>query len=43
MSDNTLVIRDRLEDILESIGLILEWSKGRASVNQRYHGKLFMG
>lgn len=33
MSDNQLTIRDRLEDILESICLIQEWSKGRTSVN----------
>lgn len=33
MSDNTLAIRDRLEDILESIGLIQEWSIGRTTVN----------
>ena len=33
MSDNTLAIRDRLEDILESIGLIQEWSIDRITVN----------
>ena len=33
MSDNQSTIRDRLEDILESICLIQEWSKGRTSVN----------
>ena len=33
MSDNTLAIRDRLEDILESIGLIQEWSIDRTTVN----------
>ena len=33
MSDNQLTIRDRLEDILESIELIQEWSKGRTTVN----------
>lgn len=33
MSENQLTIRDRLEDILESINLIEEWSKGRKSVN----------
>ena len=33
MSDNQLTIRDRLEDILDSINLIQEWSEGRASVN----------
>ena len=27
MFDNQLTIRDRLEDILESINLIQEWSK----------------
>ena len=43
MSDNTLAIRDRLEDILEPIGLIQEWSKGRASVNRKYLGKQLMG
>ena len=34
MSDNTLAIRDRLEDILESIGLIQEWSIDRTTVNE---------
>ena len=33
MSDNQLTIRDRLEDILDSINLIQEWSNGRTSVN----------
>ena len=33
MSDNELAIRDRLEDILDSIELIQEWSKGRTTVN----------
>jgi uncharacterized protein with HEPN domain len=33
MSDNQLTIRDRLEDILDSINLIQEWSTGRTSVN----------
>ena len=33
MSDNQLTIRDRLEDIMESIELIQEWSKGRTTVN----------
>lgn len=33
MSDNQLTIHDRLEDILDSINLIQEWSDGRASVN----------
>lgn len=33
MYDNQLTIRDRLEDILESIELIQEWSKGRTTVN----------
>ena len=28
MSEHDLTIRDRLEDILESIGLIEEWSQG---------------
>ena len=32
MSDNQLTIRDRLEDILESINLIQEWSEGRKTV-----------
>ena len=29
MSDNQLTLHDRLEDILESINLIQEWSEGR--------------
>lgn len=33
MSENQLTIHDRLEDIMESIELIQEWSKGRATVN----------
>lgn len=33
MFDNQTTIHDRLEDILESIKLIQEWSKGRTSVN----------
>lgn len=33
MSDNQVAIHDRLVDILESIDLIQEWSKGRATVN----------
>ena len=33
MSENQLTIHDRLEDILESINLIKEWTKGRKSVN----------
>ncbi len=33
MSDNQQTIRDRLEDILESIELIQEWSEGRTTVN----------
>ena len=33
MYDNQLTIRDRLEDVLESIELIQEWSKGRTTVN----------
>lgn len=37
MSDNLLTIHDRLEDILDSINLIQEWSNGRSSV------KDFMG
>lgn len=37
MSDNQLTIHDRLEDILDSINLIQEWSDGRSSV------KDFMG
>ncbi len=33
MSDNQNTIHDRLEDILESIELIQEWSKNRTTVN----------
>lgn len=33
MSDNQLTIRDRLEDILESINLIQEWSGNRTTVD----------
>ena len=33
MSDNKTTIHDRLEDILESINLIQEWSKGWTSVD----------
>ena len=33
MSDNQLTIHDRLEDILESINLIQEWSEGRTNVD----------
>ena len=33
MSDNQVAIHDRLVDIHESIDLIQEWSKGRATVN----------
>ena len=33
MSDSSTTIHDRLEDILESIELIQEWSKGRTSVD----------
>ena len=32
MSDNQLTLHDRLEDILESINLIQEWSEGRSTV-----------
>jgi len=32
MSDNQLTIKDRLEDILESINLIQKWSEGRKTV-----------
>ena len=32
MSENQLTIRDRLEDIMESIELIQEWSKDRTTV-----------
>ena len=33
MSDNPLTLHDRLEDILQSINLIQEWSEGRNTVN----------
>ena len=33
MSDNNAAIHDRLEAILESIGLIQEWTKGRTTVD----------
>lgn len=33
MYDTQTTIHDRLEDILESINLIQEWSKGRTSVD----------
>ena len=33
MSDNPFTLHDRLEDILQSINLIQEWSEGRTSVN----------
>lgn len=33
MSDNRATIHDRLEDILESIELIQEWSKNRTTVD----------
>jgi len=33
MSDIQLTLRDRLEDILQSINLIQEWSEGRTTVN----------
>ena len=33
MSENNTTIRDRLEDILESINLIQEWSGSRKTVN----------
>ena len=33
MSDNQLTIHDRLEDILDSINLIQEWSNGRTTVD----------
>lgn len=33
MSDNPLTLHDRLEDILQSINLIQEWSEGRTTVN----------
>ena len=35
MSDNQLTIHDRLEDVLESINLIQEWSDGRNTVKIR--------
>ncbi len=33
MSENRTTIHDRLEDVLESIELIQEWSKGRTTVD----------
>ena len=33
MCDNNAAIHDRLEAILESIGLIQEWTKGRTTVD----------
>ena len=33
MSENQLTIHDRLEDILDSINLIQEWSNGRTTVD----------
>ena len=33
MSDNQLTIHDRLEDILDSINIIQEWSNGRTTVD----------
>ena len=33
MSEHDLTIRDRLEDILESIGLIEEWSQGMTELH----------
>ena len=36
MSERDLTIKDRLEDILESIGLIEEWSQGRRN-GVRHH------
>ena len=33
MSDNRLTIRDRLEAILESINLIIEWTDGRKTAH----------
>ena len=33
MFDNQTTLRDRLEDMLESINLIQEWSRGRTSVD----------
>lgn len=33
MSDHQLTIRDRLEDIMDSIELIQEWSKDRTTVD----------
>ena len=35
MSDNQLTIRDRLEAILESINLIIEWTDGRKTHNNQ--------
>ena len=35
MSDNRLTIRDRLEAILESINLIIEWTDGRKTAHAR--------
>jgi uncharacterized protein with HEPN domain len=34
MSDNRLTIRDRLEAILESINLIVEWTDGRKTAHE---------
>ena len=33
MSDNPFTLHDRLEDILQSINLIQEWSEGKTTVN----------
>ena len=33
MSDDKFTIRDRLEDVLESIELIREWAEGKTSVD----------
>ena len=33
MYDDRITIHDRLEEILESIKLVQEWSRGRATVN----------
>ena len=33
MSERDLTIKDRLEDILESIGLIEEWSQGMTELH----------
>ena len=33
MSDNRFTLRDRLEDILESINLIQEWTVGKTTVD----------